>query len=74
MYKMYEEGEQYFIDLVDSQEELEYDGFIRDKKIESIIEVWIISNNIYRKLLLKEKKILTKYSEVQLLFQWLIMR
>ena len=44
MYKMYEEGEQYFIDLVDNQEELEYDGYIRDKKIETIIEVWINSN------------------------------
>ena len=46
MYKMYKEGESYSIDLVD-KENLEYEGFIRDKKIEQIIEVgfgWIKSH------------------------------
>ena len=41
MYKMFTEGELHFIDLVEKQEELDYEGYIRDKKIETILEVSI---------------------------------
>jgi hypothetical protein len=37
MYKMFTEGELHFIDLVE-QQDLEYEGFIRDKKIENVLE------------------------------------
>lgn len=39
MYKMFSEGELHFIELVDPEEELQYDGFIWNKKIETILEV-----------------------------------
>ena len=41
MYKMYEEGEQYFIDLIDGKDEYfpPFFGQIHDKKISSLIEV-----------------------------------
>jgi len=39
---MFKEGDNYSIDLV-GKKNLEYEGFIRDKKIEEILEVFLLN-------------------------------
>ena len=39
LYKTYQEGEVHFYQLVDDENELEYEAYIRDRNIEKILKV-----------------------------------